>query len=102
MPTINQLVRKSRKITKRKSKAVALARGFNSIKNKQGHPDPKLGTEAMMQALEVHRSRELADVSIEEHLSALVALAQRKRLRALREALRQRYPGFIGARYERR
>ncbi len=34
MPTINQLVRKSRKITKRKSKAVALARGFNSIKNK--------------------------------------------------------------------
>ena len=34
MPTINQLVRKSRKIVKRKSKSVALARGFNSIKNK--------------------------------------------------------------------
>ncbi len=34
MPTINQLVRKSRKTTKRKSKSVALARGFNSIKNK--------------------------------------------------------------------
>ena len=34
MPTINQLVRKSRKIIKKKSKAVALARGFNSIKNK--------------------------------------------------------------------
>src|ERR1035437_7706384 len=34
MPTINQLVRKNRKKTKRKSKAVALARGFNSIKNK--------------------------------------------------------------------
>ena len=34
MPTINQLVRKSRKIIKRKSKAVALARGFNSIKNR--------------------------------------------------------------------
>ena len=34
MPTINQLVRKSRKIIKRKSTAVALARGFNSIKNK--------------------------------------------------------------------
>ena len=34
MPTINQLVRKSRKITKKKSKAVALARGFNSIKNR--------------------------------------------------------------------
>ena len=34
MPTINQLVRKNRKIIKRKSKSVALARGFNSIKNK--------------------------------------------------------------------
>src|ERR1035437_4030519 len=34
MPTINQLVRKSRKIIKRKSKAVALARGFNAIKNR--------------------------------------------------------------------
>jgi small subunit ribosomal protein S12 len=34
MPTINQLVRKNRKSIKRKSKAVALARGFNSIKNK--------------------------------------------------------------------
>jgi small subunit ribosomal protein S12 len=34
MPTINQLVRKGRKINKRKSKSVALARGFNSIKNK--------------------------------------------------------------------
>lgn len=34
MPTINQLVRKNRKTVKRKSKSVALARGFNSIKNK--------------------------------------------------------------------
>lgn len=34
MPTVNQLVRKGRTIIKRKSKAVALARGFNSIKNK--------------------------------------------------------------------
>jgi small subunit ribosomal protein S12 len=34
MPTINQLVKKNRvKITKR-SKAVALARGFNTLKNK--------------------------------------------------------------------
>jgi len=34
MPTINQLVKKSRKKTARKSKAVALTRGFNSEKNK--------------------------------------------------------------------
>jgi small subunit ribosomal protein S12 len=34
MPTINQLVRKPRKKVQKKSKAVALARGFNTIKNK--------------------------------------------------------------------
>jgi len=34
MPTINQLVRKNRKTNKKRSKAVALARGFNTIKNK--------------------------------------------------------------------
>jgi small subunit ribosomal protein S12 len=34
MPTVNQLVRKSRKKVIKKSKAVALARGFNALKNK--------------------------------------------------------------------
>jgi len=34
MPTINQLVRKPRKPIIKKSKAVALARGFNTLKNK--------------------------------------------------------------------
>jgi small subunit ribosomal protein S12 len=34
MPTINQLVRKPRKPVIRKSKAVALARGFNTLKNR--------------------------------------------------------------------
>jgi small subunit ribosomal protein S12 len=34
MPTINQLVRKSRSSAPKKPKAVALHRGFNSIKNK--------------------------------------------------------------------
>lgn len=33
MATINQLVKRKRKILRSKSKAVALARGFNSIKN---------------------------------------------------------------------
>lgn len=33
MPTVNQLVRKSRKKVAKKSKAVALARGFNALKN---------------------------------------------------------------------
>lgn len=34
MPTVNQLVKKSRKTIRRKSKAVALARGFNVLKNR--------------------------------------------------------------------
>lgn len=34
MPTVNQLVRKSRKKIAKKSKAVALARGFNQLQNK--------------------------------------------------------------------
>lgn len=34
MPTINQLIRHKRKNVKSKSKTVALARGFNTIKNK--------------------------------------------------------------------
>jgi small subunit ribosomal protein S12 len=34
MPTINQLVKRKRNKTKAKSKAVALTRGFNTVKNK--------------------------------------------------------------------
>ena len=34
MPTVNQLVKRSRKTTKRKSAAVALTRGFNVLENR--------------------------------------------------------------------
>ncbi len=68
---------------------------INSIKNAAGRPDPRLGAEAMLQALEVHRSGELAGVSIEEHLTAIAAAARRKGLTALSEALRQRYPEAV-------
>jgi ribulose-bisphosphate carboxylase large chain len=67
---------------------------INSIKNARGKPDPRLGAEAMYQALDVHRSGELSDVPLEDHVRALAALAERKRLAALGEALRQRYPGL--------
>jgi len=41
MATINQLVKNNRKNVKRKTKAVALARGFNSLKNKPTYyPSP--------------------------------------------------------------
>ncbi len=67
---------------------------INSIKGPSGKPDPKLGAEAMLQALEVHRSGELHDTPIEQHVGALAAVAQRRGLSALAEALRQRYPGL--------
>ena len=65
---------------------------INSIKNAAGRSDPKLGSEAMMEALEAHRSGELRNVPIEEHVRKLVAVAQRRKFKALAEALRQRYP----------
>lgn len=34
MPTVNQLIKKNRKTIRKKSKAVALARGFNVLKNR--------------------------------------------------------------------
>lgn len=68
---------------------------INSIKDKRGRPNPRLGAEAMLEALAVHRSGELKDVPMKEHLPALAALAGRKRLRALYAALRQRYPGEV-------
>ncbi len=69
---------------------------INSIKNEAGKPDAQLGAEAMQQALDVHRSGELRGLPIAEHLRALIALAELKRLKPLREALRQRYPDKHG------
>jgi ribulose-bisphosphate carboxylase large chain len=68
---------------------------INSIKNAQGQADPQLGLRALVQAIEVHRSGDLKDVSINEHLDALADVARRKNLKALHESLRQRYPGMI-------
>jgi ribulose-bisphosphate carboxylase large chain len=68
---------------------------INSIKNNKGQADARLGAEAMQQALDVHRSGELRDVPHAEHVAALAAVATTKHLTALREALRQRYPGAV-------
>jgi ribulose-bisphosphate carboxylase large chain len=65
---------------------------INSIKNAHGEADPRLGALAMEQALDVYRSGELRDAPADEHLRALRAVAERRNLIALREALRQRYP----------
>ncbi|MCC6487633.1 MAG: hypothetical protein IT364_09050 [Candidatus Hydrogenedentes bacterium] len=65
---------------------------INSIKNAQGKPDPRLGAEAMRQALDVHRSGRTNGVTSDEHLKTLKSIADKEGLTALREALRQRYP----------
>lgn len=64
---------------------------INSIKNAEGKPDSKIGTDAMVQALDVYRSGELRDIPMEEHVAVLAVLAEHQHLTALREALRQRY-----------
>ena len=66
---------------------------INSILGPSGAPDPLLGARAMEEALEVHRSGEMAGVPRDEHIRALVAVADHQDMTALREALRQRYPG---------
>jgi hypothetical protein len=67
---------------------------INSIKNAGGKPDPRLGAEAMTQALQIHQSGQLRDVPMDEHVRALKTIAQQKKLTALAEALRQRYPSI--------
>ncbi len=76
--------------------AVAGPTAHAVLKNAQGKADPKLGAEAMLQALDVHRSGVLRDTPAEEHVRALAAHAEQTHLTALREALRQRYPGVAG------
>jgi len=68
---------------------------INSIKDKHGKTDPRIGLDAMVQAIEVHRSGQLADTPPAEHLTALASLAERQKFSALSEALRQRYPGTL-------
>jgi ribulose-bisphosphate carboxylase large chain len=68
---------------------------INSIKGSDGKPDPRIGLEALIQAIEIHESGELKGISMNDHLAALAALAGRKKLAALSEALRQRYPGRV-------
>ncbi|HMJ90651.1 MAG TPA: RuBisCO large subunit C-terminal-like domain-containing protein [Candidatus Acidoferrum sp.] len=65
---------------------------INSIKDASGKPNPQLGAEAMSQAIDIHREGTLRDVSVEDHVQALTHIAEQKKLSALRESLRQRYP----------
>jgi hypothetical protein len=64
---------------------------INSIKNTDGIPDPHIGAEAMLQAIEIYHTKEIAHVPPEDHVKALAVVAELKGHKALREALRQRY-----------
>jgi len=68
---------------------------INSIKDASGRADPRIGAEAMLQALEIHRSGELREVAPDRHVAALAAVARRRQSKSLLEALRQRYPGVV-------
>jgi hypothetical protein len=65
---------------------------INSITGPDGLANPRLGAQAMLEALQVYQSGELRNVPLDEHLASLKALARRQHLLALGEALRQRYP----------
>src|SRR3989442_2358690 len=65
---------------------------INSLKRPDGTVAAQLGIDAMLQAIDVHQSGELSGVAAEEHLPALAAVAKRRHLAELTEALRQRYP----------
>ena len=69
---------------------------INSIKNSQGKADPKIGAEAMRQAIDVHNSGEMAGIAMDEHLEILMSIAVRRNLKELQESLRQRYAEFGG------
>jgi ribulose-bisphosphate carboxylase large chain len=65
---------------------------INSIRTPQGATDPRYGAQAMLQALEVHRSGALADTPIAAQTRALMEVAVSQNMTALQDALRQRYP----------
>ena len=59
---------------------------INTIKDKQGKPDPRIGLEAMLQTIDVHRRR-VAGVPIKDTSRPSPRWADRKQLTALSEAL---------------
>jgi ribulose 1,5-bisphosphate carboxylase large subunit-like protein len=66
---------------------------INSILDADGHPDAKLGAQAMREAVNVWQSGEAVSLgqSPDGHARALYALAQSRHLTALSTALTQRY-----------
>jgi len=66
---------------------------INSILDADGHPDAKLGAQAMREAVDLWRSGEAPALAESPggHAQTLYGVAQSKRLTALKTALKQRY-----------
>ena len=69
---------------------------INSIKGPDGKADPRLGAQAMTEAVQVFQSGTLRDVAADEHVQALAEHAATHGMSALQTALRQRYPDIFG------
>jgi hypothetical protein len=66
---------------------------INSMLDAGGNPDPKLGAQAMREAVDLWRSGEASSLADSDglHAQTLYALAQSRKLMALQIALEQRY-----------
>jgi ribulose 1,5-bisphosphate carboxylase large subunit-like protein len=67
---------------------------ISSIVDGRGQANPKIGAQAMRQAIAIHKSGEMAGVSLTGHLQVLMDIAVRNHYTELQSALRQRYPEF--------
>ena len=71
---------------------------INSVKDLDGVPAPKIGAEAMTQAVDAFHGGVMRDVPIERHVEVLADYAAANRLTALQLALKQRYPDLAAVR----
>jgi ribulose-bisphosphate carboxylase large chain len=67
---------------------------INSIKDPNGKANPKIGAQAMIEAIEIHQSGEMDGTPAQDHLTVLADIAERRKFKALSPALRQRYPNL--------
>jgi hypothetical protein len=68
----------------------------NSIKNAAGQTDPKLGAEAMLRAIDLHRTGDVPVTPLEAYVTRFAQAARGRHLSALGTALQQRYPSLPG------
>ena len=68
---------------------------INSIKDATGKANPKIGAEAMQQAIEIHRAGSVRDLLLERQPAAILEIARQKKWQSLTAAISQRYPELV-------